>query len=78
MTRDHDEEVYVALHDAFDAAKRALEDDIRRRRGAVKAQDIPLHGRIARLDMDRGHSYIETAEGDEVYFGRDNVAGLPF
>lgn len=34
--RDHDEDVYVALRDAFEAATRLLEDDIRRLRGEVK------------------------------------------
>ncbi|TXT24361.1 MAG: sigma 54 modulation protein/ribosomal protein S30EA [Gallionellaceae bacterium] len=35
-TRDHDEDVYVALRDAFDAAKRQLEDYARQQRGDVK------------------------------------------
>jgi ribosome-associated translation inhibitor RaiA/cold shock CspA family protein len=78
VTRDHNEDVYVALRDAFDASKRVLEDDIRMRRGDVKTHDIPLHGRIARLDMDQGHGYIETDEGGEVYFSRENVANPPF
>ena len=31
-TRQHDEDVYVALRDAFDAARRQLEDAVRRQR----------------------------------------------
>ena len=34
--RDHDEDVFVAVRDAFDAARRKLEDHARRRRGDVK------------------------------------------
>lgn len=34
-TRKHDEDVYVALRDAFDAIERQLEDAIRERRDAV-------------------------------------------
>lgn len=36
-TRDHHEDVYVALRDAFDAIKRQLEDYARQLRGDVKA-----------------------------------------
>jgi ribosomal subunit interface protein len=39
--RDHDEDVYVALRDAFDAVKRQLEEEIRLKRGEVKARDVP-------------------------------------
>lgn len=34
--RDHDEDVYVALRDAFNAARRQLEDVARVKRGDVK------------------------------------------
>jgi ribosomal subunit interface protein len=37
VNRDHHEDVYVALRDAFDVAKRMLEDHARKIRGAVKA-----------------------------------------
>ncbi len=36
VNRDHSEDVYVALRDAFDAAKRKLEDYARKLRGDVK------------------------------------------
>jgi len=38
VDRDHDEDVYVALRDAFDAAKRKLEDVARLQRGDVKTR----------------------------------------
>lgn len=37
VNHDHSEDVYVALRDAFDAAKRRLEDYARKIRGNVKA-----------------------------------------
>ena len=40
VNREHDEDIYVALRDAFDAAKRELEDVVRERRGDVKAHEI--------------------------------------
>jgi ribosomal subunit interface protein len=36
VNREHDEDIYVALRDAFDAAKRQLEDYAAKRRGDVK------------------------------------------
>ena len=39
VNRDHDEDVYVALRDAFDAAKRQLEDYVRKHRGDVKTHE---------------------------------------
>jgi ribosomal subunit interface protein len=34
------EDVYVTVHDAFDALERRLEDNVRRRRGDVKAHGV--------------------------------------
>lgn len=42
--RDHDEDPYVALRDAFDAVKRQLEEIARVKRGDVKAHETPQRG----------------------------------
>lgn len=39
INRDHAEDVYVALRDAFDVAKRQLEDYARKLRGDVKKHE---------------------------------------
>lgn len=39
VNRDHSEDVYVALRDAFDAAKRRLEDYARKIRGDIKTHE---------------------------------------
>lgn len=36
-TRTHDTDVFLALHEAYHAARRQLEEDIRHKRGEVKA-----------------------------------------
>jgi ribosomal subunit interface protein len=36
-TRVHDADVFLALHEAFHAARRQLEEDIRQKRGETKA-----------------------------------------
>ncbi len=44
INRDHDEDVYVALRDAFDAAGRKLEEFARVDRGDVKTHETPQRG----------------------------------
>jgi ribosomal subunit interface protein len=73
VTRDHHEDVYVALRDAFDSAKRQIEEAVRERRGVVKLHETPDHGTVARLIPEEGYGFIETADGRELYFSRENV-----
>ena len=49
---DHDEDVYVAVRDAFASLTRRLEDLARRRRGAVK-QRAPVSGGKAKYLVDQ-------------------------
>jgi cold shock CspA family protein/ribosome-associated translation inhibitor RaiA len=72
--RDHaHEDVYVALRDAFAAATRRLEDDVRERRGDVKAHAAPTRGEVLCLFPDEGYGFIRTSDGQEVYFHRNSV-----
>lgn len=41
VNKEHGEDIYVVLRDAFDAAKRQLEDYSRKQRGDVKAHTHP-------------------------------------
>lgn len=70
------EDVYVAIRDTFDAARRLLEDHIRKDRGDVKLRAVPDHGRIQRLLPDYG--FILSADGSEIYFHRNSVVGGGF
>lgn len=72
------EDAHVAVRDAFDAARRRLEDHARERRGAVKLHAVPDHGRVARLLPERDCGFILSAAGDEIYFHRNSVAGGAF
>jgi ribosome-associated translation inhibitor RaiA/cold shock CspA family protein len=72
------EDAHVAVRDAFDTARRLLEDHARERRGEVKLHAVPDHGRITRLLAERDCGFILTAAGDEIYFHRNSVAGGAF
>ncbi|HZY31178.1 MAG TPA: HPF/RaiA family ribosome-associated protein, partial [Candidatus Methylomirabilis sp.] len=45
INRQVDEDLYVAIRDAFHAARRRLEDHARRQRGAVKVHEASPHAR---------------------------------
>jgi len=62
-----------ALDDAFDAARRQLQDHAREVRGDVKSQAEELRGRVSRLFSYEGYGFIAAADGAEVYFHRNAV-----
>lgn len=68
------EDVYVAIRDAFAAAKRQLQDHVGRDRRQPKHHEAAAEGRVARLFRDAGYGFIETPDGREVYFHRNSVA----
>ena len=72
------EDAHVAVRDAFDAARRALEDHVRRRRGEAKVHTVPDHGRVVRLLAEKECGFIATSSGEEIYFHRNSVAGEGF
>ncbi len=67
------QDVYVAVRDAFAAARRRLEDEVRRMRGKVKRHESTPVGRVARLFADDGYGFLETPDGLDVYFHRNAV-----
>ena len=72
------EDVYVAIRDSFDAARRLLEDHVREARGDVKLHAVPDHGRIARILPEQNCGFIVSADGNEIYFHRNSVANSGF
>lgn len=64
----------IALKDAFDAAKRRLQDYARRIRGDVKSHDNPYHaGRVSRIYHQEGFGFIENGNQREIYFHENSV-----
>ena len=66
-------DIQVAIRDAFDSARRRLEDYVRRRRGAVKALETAPHARVSKLFPDEGYGFLSTPDGREIYFHRHSV-----
>ena len=63
----------VAVREAFDIARRRLQDYGRRQRGTVKAPARQPRGRVAQLFPIDEYGYIEAEDGHEVYFQKSSV-----
>ncbi len=78
VTREENEDAYVAVRDAFDAACRRLEEHARRIKGDVKAHEAPPTGRIIRIFPDQAYGFIKTPDNREIYFHRNSVLNEDF
>lgn len=77
--QDHaHEDLHVSIRDAFDAARRRLQDHMRRLDGQTKQHEAPLTGRVASVFAERDYGFLATASGEEVYFHRNAVSGADF
>lgn len=69
--RQEEEELSQAIREAFDAARRQVEDYARELRGAVKVHEPELRAKVSKLFPDYG--FLETPDGREVYFHPHSV-----
>jgi ribosomal subunit interface protein len=72
------EDAYVAIRDAFRAARRQLEDVTNLQRGKVKLHEAPPEGRIMALFPEMNYGLIKTLDGREIYFHRNSVVDAEF
>jgi cold shock CspA family protein/ribosome-associated translation inhibitor RaiA len=63
----------VAVREAFDIARRRLQDCARRQRGATKVASRQPRGRIVRLFPVDEYGYIQAEDGHDVYFQKSSV-----
>src|SRR5262249_3692971 len=66
-------DIYVAIRDAFKAARRQLQDFAQKQNGTVKHHEPTLHGRVSTLLPEEDYGFIETSEGAEIYFHRNGL-----
>jgi ribosomal subunit interface protein len=72
------EDVYAAIDEAFDDAGRRLQDFVQRRRGDTKRHERARHGLVIKLFSYEGYGFVQTSEGDELYFHRNAVLNGAF
>jgi cold shock CspA family protein len=73
VNRQADEDLPVAVRDAFDAMRRRLEDYARHQRGDVKSHVAAPQARVSKLVREEGYGFLETDDGREVYFHSNSV-----
>lgn len=73
VNKHKDEDVYVAIRDAFNALQRQLESYARKRRGEVKTHELMMRGLVKRLMDGEGYGFLQGMDGNEYYFSAANV-----
>ncbi len=72
------EDIYVAIRNAFDAARRQLQDYARKIDNRVKAHESPLHGKVIELYPKEGYGFIVTSDEQKIYFHDHSVTDGAF
>jgi ribosomal subunit interface protein len=78
VKRQPNEDIYVAIRDAFDAVHQRLEDYERQLRGEVKTHQSASHARVIKLFPKSGYGFLEAPEGHEIYFHENSVLNGAF
>jgi ribosomal subunit interface protein len=74
VKREPHEDLYVAIRDAFDAARRQLRERRKQTINGVVPREAPQpDARISRLFPIEGYGFLETPDGREIYFHRNAV-----
>jgi cold shock CspA family protein len=73
----HDD-IQLAIRDAFDAARRKLQDYARRRRGVLKVHEGSPHAHVSKLFPEERYGFLETPDGREIYFHANSVLDSGF
>lgn len=83
VNRDPDQhrahqDIYVAIRDAFDAARRQLQAHARLQRGAVKQHDPRHTARVARRFPAQRYGFLLTPDSREIYFHENALVNVEF
>lgn len=73
-----DEDVYIAIRDAFSALLRQLESYASMRRGHVKNHESANFGYVSKVFSDEKYGFIQSVDGHEYYFSTTNVTHPDF
>lgn len=73
MVDERHSDLSFAINDAFKRARRQLQDNAREMQGQVKTHEGPAIGTVASLDPLGEFGFLETADGQEIYFHRNSV-----
>jgi len=77
VTHPVNEDIYVAIRDAFHAMKDILQSYVLKRRGQVKMHELPYHGFITKIFHREGYGFI-SSDNVEYYFSPQNLMDVGF
>jgi cold shock CspA family protein len=66
-------DLHTVINRSFEAARRQLEQHMRKRRQEVKSHEATPSARVARLFAEEGYGFLITADNREVYFHQNAV-----
>ncbi|WP_112661565.1 HPF/RaiA family ribosome-associated protein [Microvirga flavescens] len=69
---------FFAIRDAFNRARRRLQDEVRDLRSEIKTHEEQPIGTVRLIHPEEGYGFIETAEGKEIYFHKNSVLNDAF
>lgn len=72
------EDPYLTIREAFEDARRQLQDYARRQRGKVKTHAVAPHGQVVQLFATDEYGFLESPDGREVYFHKNSVLDKQF
>lgn len=78
VKRQSQEDMGAAIRDAFDAARRQLEEYAEKQRDTVPARPTQSRARVAKIMDGKDYGFLETENGDEIYFHRNSVSNGAF
>ncbi|MBZ0158099.1 MAG: HPF/RaiA family ribosome-associated protein [Alphaproteobacteria bacterium] len=78
VEREPSQDLTAAIRDAFDAARRKLEDYSRQQRGDIKRHGGVPHARVSALFPEDGYGFLTTPDGSELYFHENSVLNGDF
>lgn len=76
---DLHQQLSTVIRNGFGALRRQLRKLVEKQHGDVKAHpEQEIRGFVVRLFRDQGYGFIETLDGEEIYFHKNSLAGGDF
>ena len=69
---------YLTIREAFEDARRQMQDYVRRQRGQVKTHAVTPYGRVVQLFGAEEYGFLKTPDGREIYFHKNSVLANGF
>jgi ribosomal subunit interface protein len=73
VNRVLNEDLYVAIRDAFNALRRQLETYTDKLHGDVKVHELAKYGHVSKIFSGDDYGFIVDADGNEFYFHANNI-----